>query len=145
MREHEQELGLDTPAPYLAFKDRAEKVRDDVVALLRRLKDDGSVVHIYGASTKGNITLQYCGIDTELVAFAADRNPDKWQSETIGTGIPIISEPDSRALLPDYYFVLPWHFLDEMLEREAEFFSRGGQFIVPLPYVRLIDAAGSTS
>jgi SAM-dependent methyltransferase len=144
MREREEDLALGTPAPYLAFKERCEQVREDLVALLRRLRDEEKVVHIYGASTKGNTTLQYCGIDTDLIPFAADRNPDKWHSETIGTGIPIISEADSRAQRPDYYFVLPWHFLDEMLEREAEFFARGGQFIIPLPDVRLIDAADAT-
>ena len=75
-----------------------------------------------------------------LIQFAADRNPDKWRSETIGTHIPIISEED-RGLAPDYYLVLPWHFLDEFLERESDFFARGGQFIIPLPDVHLIDAA----
>jgi hypothetical protein len=73
------------------------------------------------------------------VPIAADRNPDKWGRETIGTGIPIVSEDESRALKPDYYLVLPWHFLEEMLEREAEFLGRGGQFIIPMPDVRLID------
>lgn len=143
MRSDESRAGLDTAAPYLDFKKRAEQVRDDLVALLGRLRDEGKVVHIYGASTKGNTTLQYCGVDTTLVSCAADRNPDKWTSETIVTGIPIVSEEESRAQNPDYYLVLPWHFLDEMVEREADFFARGGQFIIPLPEVRLID--GSTS
>ena len=73
-------------------------------------------------------------IGPELVPAAADRNPDKWGSET-STGIPIISEQDSRDLKPDYYLALPWHFLDEFLRRESEFLGRGGQFIVPLPQV----------
>ena len=75
-----------------------------------------------------------------LIAAAADRNPDKWGSETIATKIPIISEEDSRAAKPDYYLALPWHFLDEFIERESEFLARGGQFIVPLPEVRLVGA-----
>ena len=61
-----------------------------------------------------------------LIDCAADRNPDKWGSETIGTHIPIISEEKSRALRPDYYLVLPWHFLDEFLDREVELFARAG-------------------
>ena len=141
MRAEEQRLELSTAKPYLAFKERSELVRDELAALLHRLRDEGKVVHIYGASTKGNTTLQYCGVDAHLIPLAADRNPDKWSSETIGTGIPIVSEADSRAARPDYYLVLPWHFLDEMLDRETEFFARGGQFIIPLPHVRLVDGS----
>ena len=138
LRIREFELALDAPEPYEEFRRRSEQVRDDLATLLRQLKDDGKRVHVYGASTKGNTILQYVGIDTSLVSHAADRNPDKWGSETIGTGIPIISEDESRALKPDYYLVLPWHFLDEFVEREQEFLQSGGQFIVPLPEVRVI-------
>ena len=79
---------------------------------------------------------------TPVIPYAADRNPDKWGSETIRTGIPIISEEESRAMEPDYYLVLPWHFLDEFLEREREYLEGGGSFIVPLPEVRVIGAEG---
>lgn len=144
MRSRERDLGLDTAAPYQAFQRQSEKIRGELVDLLSDLKQQGRTVHIYGASTKGNTTLQYCGIDSSLVTFAADRNPDKWQSETIGTHVPIISEEDSRASRPDYYLVLPWHFLDEMIEREKEFFERGGAFIIPFPEVRLVDGPRTT-
>ncbi|HSF61537.1 MAG TPA: methyltransferase C-terminal domain-containing protein, partial [Gaiellaceae bacterium] len=110
--------------------------------LLTTLRSEGSRIHIYGASTKGNTILQFAGIDTALVDCAADRNPDKWGSETIGTHIPIVSEDESRALRPDYYLVLPWHFLDEFLDREAAFLAGGGRFIVPLPEVRVLDGRG---
>ena len=139
LREQERSLGLDTAAPYDAFKARSESVRSELRGLLEQLKAAGKVVHIYGASTKGNTTLQYCGIDASMIAMAADRNPDKWGCETIGTRIPIVSEDESRRLEPDYYLVLPWHFLDEMVERERAFFERGGQFIIPLPTVRTLD------
>lgn len=138
LRIREFELALDSPVPYEAFRTNAEKVRDDLAALCRRLHEEGRVVHVYGASTKGNTILQYAGIDATLIPYAADRNPDKWGSETIATRIPIISEEDSRAMEPDYYLVLPWHFLDEFVERETEFLARGGRFIVPLPEVRIV-------
>jgi hypothetical protein len=144
MRARERELGLGTATPYDEFQRQSEKIREDLLALLGDLKRQGRTVHIYGASTKGNTTLQYCGIDSSLVELAADRNPDKWHSETIGTHVPIVSEEDSRARRPDYYLVLPWHFLDEMIEREKEFFERGGAFIIPFPEVRLIEGARST-
>jgi hypothetical protein len=138
LRIREFELALDDAEPYEQFRQRAEKVRDDLRALLTDLKSQGKSVHIYGASTKGNTILQYAGIDASLVPYAADRNPDKWGSETIATRIPIISEEESRAMNPDYYLALPWHFLNEFLERETEFLARGGRFIVPLPDVRVV-------
>lgn len=142
LRVREQELQLTTSRPYEEFARRALGVRDDLRTLLTTLRSEGSRIHIYGASTKGNTILQFAGIDTALVDCAADRNPDKWGSETIGTHIPIVSEDESRALRPDYYLVLPWHFLDEFLDREAAFLAGGGRFIVPLPEVRVLDGRG---
>jgi C-methyltransferase C-terminal domain/Putative zinc binding domain/Methyltransferase domain len=141
LRISEFEMELDSPKPYEQFKTRVEKVRDDLSSLCRSLVDEGKTIHAYGASTKGNTILQYAGLDHEVVSYAADRNPDKWGCETIRTKIPIVSEEDSRAMKPDYYLVLPWHFLDEFVEREQEFFASGGKFIVPLPEVRVVDGA----
>lgn len=141
LRARELELRLGEATPYLAFEERVGHVKRDLLELLRDLKSQGKTTHIYGASTKGNTTLQYVGIDATLIDCAADRNPDKWGSETIGSHIPIISEEESRALAPDYYLVLPWHFLDEFVERETEFFARGGKFIIPMPDVHLIDGS----
>ena len=138
LRVSEFEMALDAPEPYEAFRQRVEKVRDDLLALCRKLVDEGKTIHVYGASTKGNTILQYAGIDHTLIEAAADRNPDKWGSRTIATNIPIISEEESRSRNPDYYLALPWHFLDEFLDREQEFLARGGQFIVPLPEVRVV-------
>lgn len=138
LRVREFEMALDAAQPYERFAEAAERVREDLAAMCRRIVDEGRTIHVYGASTKGNTILQYAGIDHTLVPYAADRNPDKHGSETIGTRIPIISEDHSRELQPDYYLALPWHFLDEFLDREREFLDRGGQFIVPMPEVRLV-------
>jgi hypothetical protein len=140
LRVKEFELALDSPEPYEEFRRNVERVRDELAATCRRICDEGKTIHVYGASTKGNTILQYAGIDNSLISAAADRNPDKWGSETIGTKIPIISEEESRAMKPDYYLALPWHFLDEFIKRESEFLARGGRFIVPLPEVRLVRA-----
>jgi C-methyltransferase-like protein/methyltransferase family protein/putative zinc binding protein len=140
LRVGEFELALDSPHPYDRFARESERVRDELRGLLERLRDEGKKVHIYGASTKGNTILQYIDASTDLIEAAADRNPDKWGSETIGTGIPIISEEESRAAQPDYYLALPWHFLDEFLEREQAYLDSGGRFIIPLPEVRIISA-----
>ena len=70
-----------------------------------------------------------------------ERNSDKWGLFTVGSAIPIISEEEARKNKPDYLFILPWHFLDEFLQRENEFLKNGGQFIVPLPNLKIIDYA----
>jgi C-methyltransferase-like protein/methyltransferase family protein/putative zinc binding protein len=141
LRIREFELALDSPEPYERFRANAEKVRDELADTCRRLTADGKTIHVYGASTKGNTILQYAGIDASMIPYAADRNSDKWGSETIATRIPIISEEESRKMEPDYYLALPWHFLDEFLEREKEHLDRGGRFIVPLPEVRIVPEA----
>jgi hypothetical protein len=142
LRLREFEMALDAGAPYKQFAAGAEAVRDDLAKLCRSLKDDGKTIHVYGASTKGNTILQYADLDHTVISYAADRNADKWGSRTIRTEIPIISEEESREMEPDYYLILPWHFLDEFLEREAAFFERGGRFIVPLPEVRIVGRDG---
>jgi hypothetical protein len=141
LRIREFELALDSPEPYERFRAGAERVRDELSSLCRRLAAEGKTIHIYGASTKGNTILQYAGLDSSVIPYAADRNPDKWGSETISTRIPIISEEESRAMKPDYYLALPWHFLDEFLEREKDYLDGGGRFIVPLPEVRIVPEA----
>ncbi|MDQ6744741.1 MAG: class I SAM-dependent methyltransferase [Actinomycetota bacterium] len=145
LRVREFELALDSAAPYERFAENVERVKQDLFALCHALHERGKTVHVYGASTKGNTILQYVGLDRGVIPYAADRNPDKWGSETIRTGIPIISEEDSRAMEPDYYLVLPWHFLEEFVEREQEFFAQGGKFIVPLPRVAVVDGAGAAT
>jgi len=112
--------------------------RDELVALLKRLKKEGKKVHVYGASTKGNTILQWCGIDNRIVDVAADRNPDKHGAFTLGTDIPIVSEEQSRAMQPDYYLVLPWHFKEEFLQREKAMLDRGTKLIFPLPTIDVV-------
>jgi hypothetical protein len=82
--------------------------------------------------------LQWCGIDKSIVDYAADRNPEKHGAKTLGTDIPIISEAESRAMKPDYYLVLPWHFKKEFLEREKEALDSGVGMIFPLPSIEMV-------
>ena len=106
--------------------------------MLFNIRAQGKRVHIYGASTKGNVLLQWYGINRVMVDCAADRNPDKAGSRTLGTDIPIVSEEESRAAKPDYYLVLPWHFKREFLEREREMIFAGTKMIFPLPEVEVV-------
>ena len=138
MRQNEFDLELDTDKPYKNFQDRINFHRDELLKLLKKLKKDGKRIHIYGASTKGNTILQWCGIDNRIIDVAAERNPDKYGAYTLGTDIPIVSEMESRAMNPDYYLVLPWHFKEEFIEREKETLERGIGLIFPLPVIEII-------
>ena len=138
IRFDEFNMALDTETPYREFKENIERNKNDLLFFINQEKAKGKKVFVYGASTKGNVLLQYCDLNEELVPFAAERNPRKWGARTLGSDIPIVSEEDARAMNPDYFLVLPYHFLDEMLRRENEFISRGGKFIVPVPYVKLV-------
>jgi hypothetical protein len=138
VRQQETDRQLETDEPYLAFQARIEKERDALHSLLTALKGEGKRIHIYGASTKGNTILQFCGLDNSIIDFASERNPDKFGARTLGTNIPIISEADSRAMRPDFYLVLPWHFKAEFLEREKEMLDNGVGFIFPLPEIEIV-------
>ena len=137
IRHKEFDLELDTDKPYVEFQQRIEKLKVELHELLVSLKEQGKKVHIYGASTKGNTILQWCNIDNTLVECAAERNPDKYGAITLGTNIPIISEEESRAMNPDYYLVLPWHFQAEFIEREKEALDKGTGFIFPVPKITI--------
>ncbi|MBV9065504.1 MAG: class I SAM-dependent methyltransferase [Methylobacteriaceae bacterium] len=136
--QQEDRMGLGTPTPFRDFEQRVFRHREDLTRLLRALKDDGKRILGYGASTKGNVVLQFCGIGPDLVEAIAEVNEDKFGSFTPGTHIPIISEPDARAMNPDYFLVLPWHFKDGILAREQQFLADGGKFIFPFPEIEII-------
>jgi 2-polyprenyl-3-methyl-5-hydroxy-6-metoxy-1,4-benzoquinol methylase len=138
MRQEEFDLELDTDKPYRHFQEKIDVHREELVNVLKKLKNEGKRIHVYGASTKGNTILQWCGIDGRIVDMAAERNPDKYGARTLGTDIPIVSETESRQKNPDYYLVLPWHFKTEFVEREQETIKRGVGFIFPLPSLEII-------
>jgi NDP-4-keto-2,6-dideoxyhexose 3-C-methyltransferase len=138
LREKETNMELNKIRPYREFADRVEQIKKDVSAFVRDQVRGNKKVFVYGASTKGNAMLQYFGLDHRLITAAAERNPDKWGKVTVGTRIPIVSEDEARMTKPDYFLVLPWHFLNEFREREKNYLLSGGRFIVPLPQFTLI-------
>jgi hypothetical protein len=138
LRQSEFDMELDTDKPYRNFQERINVHRDQLMNLIKKIRAEGKRIHIYGASTKGNTILQWCGLDYRMIEAAADRNPDKNGARTLGTDIPIVSEDISRWMKPDFYLVLPWHFKQEFLEREKEIISKGTKFIFPLPTIEII-------
>jgi hypothetical protein len=134
----EKEFKYNTNFPFIDFSIKMKQRMDSLVILLQNLKNSGKTVLGYGASTKGNVTLQYAGIDESLIKAIVEVNPDKFNHFTPGTHIPIISEAEAKLLKPDYYLVLPWHFKNEILIREQDFINSGGRFIFPLPELEII-------
>jgi hypothetical protein len=138
LRIREFEMELDTDKPYKEFQIRIDRLKNELNSFLFNARARGERVHIYGASTKGNVLLQWYGINRVVVDCAADRNPQKVGSKTLGTDIPIVSEEESRKAKPDYYLVLPWHFKKEFIERERETIFAGTNMIFPLPEVEVV-------
>lgn len=136
--EQELKMGFDTPKPFRDFENNVFKHRESLRSLILSLKADGKNVLGYGASTKGNVMLQFCGLTENEITAIADVNPFKHGLFTPGTLIPIISEADALKMNPDYYLVLPWHFKDSILRREQAFLNRGGKFIFPFPEIEII-------
>lgn len=138
MLEQEARLALDTPRPYRQFEERVFQHREDLTRLIRSLNADGKRVLGYGASTKGNVVLQFCGLTAADISAIADVNEEKHGRVTPGTHIPIVSEAIGRAMKPDYFLVLPWHFKDGILRRERDFLAAGGRFIFPFPEIEIV-------
>lgn len=134
----EDRMALNTPRPYRQFEERVYRHREDLKRLIGSLNGDGKKVLGYGASTKGNVVLQFCGLTANDIPAIADVNVEKYGRVTPGTHIPIVSESDARAMKPDYFLVLPWHFKEGILRREREFLSSGGRFIFPFPEIEIV-------
>jgi len=115
-----------------------QKQKKLLIDLLRNLKDMKKKVYGYGASTKGNVILQYCGIDNNLLRYIGEVNKFKFNKFTPGSKIKIISEKELKKKNPDYLLVLPWHFKNFILKKENKFLRNGGKFIFPLPDIEII-------
>jgi hypothetical protein len=137
--ENESNMGLDRGEPYDVFQKNVSRHRDNLLSLINSVNNQGKKILGYGASTKGNVILQYCGINAKQIPFIAEVNEDKFGKYTPLTLIPIIPEQQARAMKPDYLFVLPWHFKDNFIKRESEYLKNGGKLIFPLPKIEIVD------
>jgi hypothetical protein len=137
--DEEDRMGLRQFGTYLAFGARVLEHKIELLKLLRGINARKMKVLGYGASTKGNVVLQYCGLSAAEIPCIADVNADKFGCVTPGTWIPIVSEADAKAANPDYFLVLPWHFRENLVAREQEFMHRGGKMIFPLPAIDVVE------
>ncbi len=134
----ESEEGLQDRKVFDEFYGRLEENKKKCVEFIQQETTRGKKVWVYGASTKGNVILQYYGLTPELIHGASERTSFKWGKYTVGSMIPIFSEEEARKAQPDYFLVLPYAFFKEFYSREAEWRSKGGKFIVPLPEFKVV-------
>ena len=121
-----------------SFFNNFEKLKKIFRDLLLNLKDMKKKVIGYGASTKGNIILQYCNINSSLVSYIGEVNKFKYNRFTPGSKIKIISEKKARDLDPDYFLVLPWHFKNFIIQKERKILKKNTKLIFPLPDIDII-------
>lgn len=138
MLAQEEASGLHTEKPYLAFAERCYRHREEFTHLLDALCAEGKKVYGYGASTRGNTILEFCGITDQQIRAFGEVNPEKFGAFTPKTLIPILSEAQLKENAPDYMVVLPWHYRNMILNKEKQYLESGGKLIFPLPYVEVV-------
>jgi NDP-4-keto-2,6-dideoxyhexose 3-C-methyltransferase len=134
----EKRKGFSTLKPFEAFKGRIFAQREELIEFVKKVKAKEQKIFGYGASTKGNVILQLCGFTPSDIPYIAEVNEDKFGCFTPGTNIPIISEAQAKAMNPDYFLVLPWHFKDNIIERETGYLNGGGSLVFPLPKIEIV-------
>jgi hypothetical protein len=138
LREREIAAGFATLDKYRAFGHQVHATKRNILEFLIDAKRKGKSIAGYGAPGKGNTLLNYCGIRTDFLDFTVDRNPYKQGKFTPGTHIPILDPEAILEAKPDYIFVLPWNLVNEIAEQCRYIRDWGGQFVVPIPEIRIL-------
>jgi len=139
MRRAEAKADLRSAKPFERFRENVYAHRQKLRELVDSINRDGRTVVGYGASTKGNVLLQFCDFTANDIPCIAEVNADKFGRVTPGSLIPIVREDEARAMKPDFLLALPWHFRRNLVDRERAFLSNGGRMIFPLPEVEIVD------
>jgi SAM-dependent methyltransferase len=138
LKERERVAGLDRIETYQAFGESVRAVKRDLLEFLVGVKRDGRSVAAYGAAAKGTTLLNYCGIRSDFVDYVVDRNPHKQGTWLPGVRLPIHAPEHVAETRPDYLLILPWNIAAEITEQMAHIREWGGQFVVPIPSVRVL-------
>lgn len=135
----ERRHGLTDMATYASFGQKACAAKRDLLSFLIAAKNEGKRICGYGAPGKGNTLLNYCAIGPDFLDFTVDRNPYKHGRFTPGMHIPIRPVAAIDDAKPDYILILPWNLKDEIIRQMHHVGAWGAKFIVPIPYVTVID------
>lgn len=135
----EKEAGFGDIEHYLSFNAKAVRAKHDLLAFLISAKSEGKRICGYGAPGKGNTLLNFCGIGTDFLDFTVDRNPYKHGRFTPGMHIPIFPVEAIDEAKPDFILILPWNLKDEIVAQMHRVAAWGAKFIVPIPFVTVID------
>ena len=134
----ETEAKVDSLETYQKFAEDVSRIKEELLSLLKALKNRGAKITGYGAPAKGNILLNYCKIGTDILDYITDTTPFKQGCYTPGMHIPIFPESHFHEFLPDYALLLAWNYADEILQKEHEYRQAGGKFIVPIPRLQIV-------
>ena len=134
----EKRMELNTPSPYREFERRSYLHRSDLIELVKTINNSGETIAGYGASTKGNVILQFCQFTSNDLIGIAEVNEDKFGKYTPGSKIPIMTESEIKMENPEFMLVLPWHFRESIISREKEYLLKGGKLIFPLPEIEIV-------
>ncbi len=134
--DEEHEKGLNTLKPYKEFAVRVEKTKKDLLNFIKKEQEDGKTFAALGASTKGNVLLQYCGLSKDVIQFVGEVNAEKYGCYTPGTWLPIVPEEDLIKGNFDYLIVLPWHFKEFFIKNPK---LKTQKLLFPLPDIEVID------
>jgi NDP-4-keto-2,6-dideoxyhexose 3-C-methyltransferase len=135
----EQRRGMGTAAVFHRFAERVSTHKAQLRSFVKGARSHGETIYGYGASTKGNVVLQYCGFGPDDIVAVADVNEEKFGRFTPGSRIPIVSEAEANVAQPDYYLVLPWHFRDGFIVRERDYLRAGGKMVFALPELTVVE------
>jgi hypothetical protein len=138
IKHKEQLAGLDQVSSYQQFSEQVIATKHKLCNFLIETKNAHKTVVAYGAPAKGNTLLNYCGIGTDLIAYTCDRSPYKQNLFLPGTHIPIYHPDKIKETKPDYVLILPWNLQEEITEQLAYIHDWGGQFVVPIPEVKIL-------
>jgi hypothetical protein len=136
--ENETKEGLYTIEPYRRLEENANKIKSRVIENFKELKSSGSKIAGYGASAKGNVFLNFCGLTNEEIDFIIDDTPQKQGFISPGSQIPIKSREFLNNENVDYLMLLAWNFAEELMKKTEEFKLKGGKYILAIPEMKII-------
>ena len=129
---------------YLDFGKRIESLKKRVYSTIKTEVESGGYVVGLGASTKGNVLLQFFGLTKEYIPFISEINIEKIGLRTLGSDIPLVSDSSINEMNPSMKLVLPWYFKNEIIARESDYIKAGGKLFFPMPYPHIVTQSGET-